>query len=382
MLTENHSLSPSAARLQRTALPQRTALLLASVCSCYFLVSEKAQSQTPAAVENAVRQAESLRREADQRQQAAPAQEAAPPADGPPETYPGENADLGPQAILKGKPKRKPLFEFSADTMFTWTSNATSVAENPREAGIVAETFSLALAPAPVDLGPGKLSVRAGYRHLFWLYDIWRVNSALNGNNFEMSTGFLSSNFSFAENWNASLGLDYNRIMNDSGVQSEPNQWRIGRVTDASKWTEIYTEWNPSWSLSRNITLTDKAGLSVSYNGGYHFTQVDQENAPRTWSSDHLDNGVSLTLSYAPIEKWVLQPGVRFTHQIYTQPQSAGGHRMDRTLNPSLTVLWMPSARWSLRFTVNSEFKHSNNIDNPNYSKVEGASGVTFTFKF
>ena len=346
-----------------------------------FCAENTAFSQAQRAVENAARQAENLRQQAEQRQKTQATADATT-ADEPPETYPGENADLGPQAILKGKPKRKPFLEFSADTMFTWTSNATSVAGNPQDAGILAETFSLALAPEPKDFWIGKLSWRAGYRHLFWVYDAGRMTSNLNGNNFEMSSAFSSANLSFYENWNASLGLDYNRILNDAGASAAPGQWNPGRLTDPSKWTEIYTEWNPTWSISRNIPLGEKTGLVLGYNGGYHFTNTDQENGPRTWSSDHLDNGVSATLSYAPVEKWVLQPSVRFTHQIYTQPQSAGGHRLDRLVSPGLTLLWMPTARWSVRASVNSEFKHSNNIDTPNYSKVDCSGGVTFTFKF
>ncbi|MEI6871707.1 MAG: TonB-dependent receptor [Verrucomicrobiota bacterium] len=355
--------------------------LLSGACITFFCVEETAFAQAQQAVENAVRQGESLRQQAEQRQKIQQQAEATP-SDEPPETYPGENADLGPQAILKGKPKRKPFLEFSADTMFTWTSNATSIAGNPQDAGILAETLSLAIAPEPVDFWIGKLNWRAGYRHLFWVYDAWRMTPNLNGNNFEMSSAFSSANFSFLENWNASLGLDYNRIMNDAGVQGEPKQWKVGRLTDSSKWTEIYTEWNPTWSISRNIPLGDKTGLALGYNGGYHFTNTDQENGPRTWSSDHLDSGVSATLSFSPIEKWVLQPGIRFTHQVYTQPQGAGGHRIDRTLSPGLTVLWMPTARWSVRASLSSEFKHSNNMDTPNYSKVDAGGGLTFTFKF
>lgn len=372
-------LTQISASSEKYRIPPVSYAVLAVFCVLALCTPEGAYSQTQGAVENAARQAESLRQQADQRQKALSAGTPAADADGPPETYPGENADLGPQTILKQKPKAKPLFEASADTMFTFTTNAKGEA-NGTHAGIMAETWSLALAPEAKDIGIGKLGWRAGYRQLFWMYDVWRVHPELNGNNFMMSSAFLSSNLSFNENWNASLGLDYNRIMNDSGVADEPNQWRLGRLADASKWTEVYTEWNPTWSLSRNFTLGDKAGLSLGYNGGYHFTKTDPN--PRTWSSDHLDTGISLTLSLTPIEKWVIQPGVRFNYQVYTQPQSAGGHRNDHTLSPGLTVLWMPTERWALRASVGSEFKYSNNQDTPNYHKLEGSMGVTFTYKF
>ena len=379
-------LTPILASIEKCNSRSASCVVLSVGCALSLCAPERAFSQTQGGVENAVRQAEGLRQQAEQREKATSAAPAAE-SDGPPETYPGENADLGPQVLLKQKPKAKPLFEVSADTMFTWSSNAKGETENPKQAGIVAETFSLAIAPEPIDLGPGKLGLRAGYRHLFWMYDIWKSSGSINAYNFEMSSGFLSSNFSFAENWNASLGLDYNRIMNDGWVKGRPTEWTLPRILDPSKWTESYTEWNPTWSLSRNIPVGEKAGVTLGYNGGYHFTRIDQNdggitsNAPRTWSLDHLDNGVSFIVNY-PFRKWIFQEGLRFTHSIYTQPQSAGGHRMDRTISPSLTAIWSPTQRWSLRVSLGGEFKHSNNTDTPNYHKFEGSTGVTFTYKF
>jgi len=384
--------------------PNKVGLACFTVTQCLLLGGALAAPVTPTASDVAVRQAESLK----QQQAQAPA---APSADEPPETYPGENQDLGPQMLLKKK-KSKALFEFSSDTMFSWTSNAFSSAVNPREAGIVAETFSLALAPEPVDLGPGKVGVRAGYRHLLWMYDAAKVGRArsvigpeygsLNGNNFEMSTFFVGANYSFAENWNASLGVDFNRIMNDEkldasrietavaeGKDSTPSEWSLGRMIDYSKWVEIYSEWNPNWALSRNVPLGDQTNLSVSYSGSYHFTTTDP--APtgpsgggfRTNTADKLDNGVTLSLTYAPLEKLMLQPNVRLSHSLYTQPQTTHSLRRDRSVTPGMTVMYMPSPRVALRGVVSADFRHSNDQDlSPNSSKLDASVGVSLTLKF
>ena len=82
-----------------------------------------AQAPNQAAnVTNAViRQTESMKA-ADALKSQVPAQK--PEEEVAPETYPGESEDLGPQVLLKQKKKRDPLFEFSSDTMFMWTSNA------------------------------------------------------------------------------------------------------------------------------------------------------------------------------------------------------------------------------------------------------------------
>ena len=375
------------------------ALALQFVCSGGAFAAPAASSNT----DTAVRQAEALKQQQQQQQQT---QSQAPAADEPPETYPGENQDLGPQMLLKKK-KRKPLFEFSNDTMFTWTSNAMSTASHPREAGIVAETLSLAVAPEPFDLGPGKLGLRGGFRHLFWMYDAAKlggmrdtngVYGTLNGNNFEMSTFFVSGNYSFDENWNASLGLDFNRIMNDSALDSSrfasalaasqdrfSSEWSLGRMIDPSKWTEVYVELNPNWSLTRNIPLGDQTNLTISYNGGYHFTTTDAvpDTNSGTNTGDKLDTGVSANLSYAPSQKLMVQPNLRFSQSFYTQPQTTHTLRRDRTFTPGLMVIWNPSSKVSLRWSVSADFRHSNDQDlSPNCSKLDTSTGVSLNLKF
>ncbi|NBV34801.1 MAG: hypothetical protein EBR81_13695, partial [Proteobacteria bacterium] len=170
-------LTPFSASSEKYKFPAASYVVLSVGCVLSLCAPEKAFSQTQGAVENAVRQAEGLRQQAEQREKASSTAPAAE-ADGPPETYPGENADLGPQTLLKQKPKAKPLFELSADTMFTWTTNATGDATG-KHAAITAETWSLALAPEAKDIGIGKLGWRAGYRQLFWMYDVWRIHPEL-----------------------------------------------------------------------------------------------------------------------------------------------------------------------------------------------------------
>lgn len=335
-----------------------------------FFVGRVCSAATPSTTDIAVRQADSLKQ-----QQALKNTPETP--DEPPETYPGENADLGPQMLLKAKKKRPPLFEFSSDTMFTWTSNALSEGSDPKKAGIVAETFSLALTPPPFDLGPGKLSLRTGYRHLLWMYDVAKLYTSLNSNNFEMSTFFAGGNYSFAENWNASLGLDFNRIMTTKVF----NGWRPDLMVDPSKWSEVYVEWNPNWGLSRNIPLADKLNLTLSYSGGYHFTFTDPN--PKTNSADKLDNNLSVSLSYAATDTIMLQPNIRFSHSFYTQPQTTQSHRRDRGITPGLTVMWTPSPRIALRWSMSGDFRRSNDQDlSPNSNKFDASTGVTVTLKF
>ncbi len=164
---------------------------------------------------------------------------------------------------------------------------------------------------------------------------------------------------------------------------------------DPSKWTETYVEWNPSWSLSRNIPMGDKLGLNLAYNGGFHFTTTDSADSGnpansgnyagslnRTNTGDKLDSGLSATLMYSITEKFLISPNIRFTRYIYTQPQPSGVTRRDRSLNPGINFMWNPSPRWSIRWSLSSEFKHSNDANSPNYSKFDAATGISLTLKF
>jgi outer membrane receptor protein involved in Fe transport len=345
-----------------------------------------AQSPDSQATQNIIRQVESLQREQAAREQQTEAVSRPAPQEGDvPETYPGENADLGPQMLLKqNKPQRKPLFEFSTDTMFTWSSNALGAPKSQgnarQDTGAVAETLALQVSPEPFAIAGGKLSLSGGYRHLFYIYDVSDRSAGLNKFNFELSSLFLAANFSFKENWNASLGLDYNRIL------FQKREWDLAqRPLDPSNWTEGYVEYKPTWSLSRNIALADKLSLSVSYSGAYHFSRTDPtigdvEDFRKI--GDNLENGVSMSLLWGPVEKLLLIPSFRFTHYNYTQSQRLGGHRQDRTMSPNLSALYSLTERVSLRFSISGEFRHSSAPENSGVRKLDAGGGVSCSVKF
>jgi hypothetical protein len=298
-----------------------------------------------------------------------------------PETYPGESADLGPQMLLKKK-KRSPLFEANADTMVMWTSNAlASPWGQARDTAIFAETASLSLAPQAIDLGPGKLSLRAGYRHVFWTYDLRNTASVndvpLNFFNFQVSTAFVNARYNFLEKWNASMGLDYTRVMS----ARTDAKWRYQRlVGPMGFWQESYVDFTPNWSLDRSFSLGEKVGLTVGYNGAYHFSETDRGN-----SLDKLDSGVSASLMILPTEKFLISPSVRFTHGLFTRTQSfsdPGQHRRTTLVSPGLTFMWMPNPRVSARAGLSADFFRSNDPDQPSYNKFDVSSGVSLTFKF
>ena len=244
----------------------------------------------------------------------------------------------------------------------------------------------MAVAPEPFDFKDGKLGLRAGYRHLFWVYDIRNKKdptngSYLNGNNFQLSTFFVGARYSFAEKWSTSFGVDQNRIMGGNNASSS---WEMGRMFDGGNWKEIYTEWNPNWSLDRSFSLPKGIEGSISYSGGYHFTTTDP--FPTSHVNDRWDNSLMVSLMYAPAEKWMLQPYVRLAHSIYTRSVNSNGtgHRRDLTSSIGMNVVWSPTDRTSVRFSVRGEKRNSNESDSivTHYSKFDAVTGVTFSLRF
>jgi hypothetical protein len=345
-----------------------------------------AQSPNQAAnVTNAmIRQTESMKA-ADALKSQVPAQK--PEEEVAPETYPGESEDLGPQVLLKQKKKRDPLFEFSSDTMFMWTSNALTAGLDdpnnpPKRTPIVSETLSLAFAPKAWDVGAGKLSLRTGYRHTLWIYDIKSANSTqLNLNNFQASTVFSNLRYVFAENWAVSLGVDYTRVLNQELSPVLPN-WKIKNFWE-DHWREVYTDINPNWSLERSISLGEKAGLSLSYSGGFHFSKSGGGAGLR--DLDKLDNALSVGIAYMPWQQLMLQPNIRLLNSYFTRNLSAsnpGEHRRTNSLAPGFSMMWMPKPAVSIRLCAAADFFRSNDTDQPSYNKHDFSVGVTANFRF
>lgn len=347
------------------------------------------RAQTPApgnpqAASMVQQQAEQIKRAEALRQPVKPPAEEGEAA---PETYPGESEDLGPQMLLKKK-KRKPLFEASLDTSITWTSNASySSFGSARDTAVWNEVASLALAPEAIEVGPGKLSLRTGYRHVLSVNDLSplvgrdaRNNDSLNRLlNVQVSTGFFGAYYNFKEHWNASLGLDYTRVMNGNFKLGE--KWRAQRLVGPMKfWTETYVEFNPTWSLSRSFSLGEKLGLTMGYFGGYHFSQTDKGN-----SLDKLDSGANASLMYMPTQTLLISPGLRFLYGHFTRTQSAsdpGEHRRTTSFAPSLSFMWMPKPWISARVGLSADFFRSNDSDQPSYNKYDVSSGFSLTVKF
>jgi hypothetical protein len=304
-----------------------------------------------------------------------------------PQLYPGESQDLGSQKLLRQKPK-KSYFEAFADSQFSYTSNALLSDTGPQDAGIWATTLSAAFAPQPFELGPGKLAVRAGYRQLFWIYDIKKENapSGLNQNNFLFGTVFLSGRYSFLDNWGATLGLDYNRVLTGQAG----SDWQWSRLVEFGHWKETYVELTPNWGVDRSFNLSARWSGSLAYSGAYHFSSADPQSAQQSTrrSNDRIDNALMASLMFVPTEQFMIQPFARVLHSAYTRSgavdPAAGNdsHRRDWTHSFGLNVMWMPTPALAVRATAGGEFRDSSDPIIPDYSKFDTSLGLSVSIRF
>src|SRR6266478_2878454 len=117
-------------------------------------------NRAAAQVPGAVRQTEAV----EQRRQLEPAARSYEGGESAPELYPGESTDVGPQTIIKFKP-RKTYFEAMADAQYFHTDNMFLTQHDKQGADALVSTAQFALAPASYELGGGRFAPRLGYRH-------------------------------------------------------------------------------------------------------------------------------------------------------------------------------------------------------------------------
>src|SRR5688572_8771592 len=238
---------------------RKTTFVLLGACFLSTLCDTNAQ--TP----GAVRQVESDQQRRQLDRNARPLE----PGDTAPELYPGEVSDVGPQSILKYKP-RKTYFEAMADAQYFYTDNMFLNEDDKQSADVLVGTAQLALAPTPYDLGGGKLAPRVGYRHQWYMFGLAKDEQVrvfdfqrlavrdvdLNEFDFNAQTIFTDGRWTQG-NWAFEAGFDYTRLM------------------DSDDYNQFYQEYVPRWGLQRLFQLHEKGTLSLGYAGDYRFADTD-----------------------------------------------------------------------------------------------------------
>lgn len=276
-----------------------------------------------------------------------------------PELYPGENEDVGPQAILRLRAKRT-LFEAVVDSQYMYTDNNRLSEDHKIDTGLAINTVQFALAPSPYPIGPGQLAPRVGFRSQWYNYGLGagRSEDVLD---FNAQTIFASAQYRYNQKWDFGVEFDYTRLL------------------DQDDYNEFYTEFTPGLMAQRIFPINDRLMLAASWQGMYHFTTVDP--FPRRDVNDRLDNTLGLTLSYQVIDKLVLQPFYRIQHTYYPKTAfNTSRHDFFNIVGTAASYYFTP--QFAARVFVNGSFRESDDSNTPSYKKFDAGLGASFVLRF
>ncbi len=303
--------------------------------------------------------------------------------DSAPELYPEENGDLGPQTVLKAKP-RHTLFEAMADVQYFYTDNMFLTEKDPVATDVLLSTVQFALAPAAYDLAGGKLAPRIGYRHQWFDFGLLgdekvqvfnfqtgeQTTSPVNIFDFNSQTAFADAQWSKG-NWVAEVGFDFQRLLSTANYE------------------EFYREYVPRWSLERVIPLCERSALIVGYAGDFRFGEpkpfifVPPSSSVIRLNPDlgnRTDQSLFATFNQILCPHVALQPyyQLRYTH--FTE--STIGRRNDLLSSVGAAVYWTVCPNCEIRTFVDYNLRFSDNADVSEYRQFDGGGGIDLSIRF
>src|SRR6185369_930813 len=108
-----------------------------------------------------------------------------------PEIYEGENADIGPQHVLRLVPRRT-YFEVRADSEYLYSDNPLLTKQFFRRPGtIFVNTLNVAFAPPAYRLGEGRLSPTIGVQSQWYNFGLGGPSLKAFDLDFEAQTAFV-----------------------------------------------------------------------------------------------------------------------------------------------------------------------------------------------
>jgi hypothetical protein len=302
--------------------------------------------------------------------------------DSAPELYPEENADVGPQTVLKMKPRRT-LFEAMADAQYFYTDNMFLNERKSHEADVLVSTAQFALAPTAYDFAGGKLAPRIGYQHQWFDYglvdkdkaDVFHyhtgdtTSSHLNLFDFNSQTAFTDVQW-FKGRWALEAGFDFRRLLSTANYE------------------EFYKEYVPRWNAQYILPVCKSAAITLGYAGDYRFTDVKSTVFTPVSSSpipitpdlgDRTDHMLFATYNQSLSRRAMLQPYYQLRYTYFTGP---GPERSDLLSSVGMAVYWTVCANCELRTFVGYNLRFSDDSAASEYSEFDGGGGINLTFRF
>lgn len=280
-----------------------------------------------------------------------------------PELYEGESSDVGPQFIVRTKPRRK-WIEASVDSQYYYTSNAFLNEKAPiDDTTILVNTVQVALAPTPFAVGEDQFAPRLGFRYQWYNYGLDSTTNQYNNLDFDVQTLFTDLRYKFKDNWYVAAGFEWNRLLAHEGPTAD--------------YSEFYKEYDPSWTIGKFFPITDSMFFSVEYQGIYHFTVVDPTPAQNI--NDRIDHGLRLSYTQELIPNLYLQPYVRL---LYTDYVNVNGSRNDYLMTIGCAFSYAINEWASVRTFASYDMKESDDPLYPDYTNVNAGTGVTLSISF
>ena len=280
-----------------------------------------------------------------------------------PETYPGENSDIGAQHIMRIIPHRT-YWEFRADSEYLYTDNAQLTQNGKVESTEFVNSISAAFAPSPYKLGYGRFSPSVGFMSQWYNYGLGG-NQTIPGNlpistmDFNVQTAFARAQYLMQDSWTLFGEFDYTRLLDQN---SPPGAYR---------YQEFYQDYTSLLGVQKVYSVSDKSVLAASLQADYHdsWTATTPNDA-----QNRIDGTFSLSYSYAFKPSFVVQPYYRFQYTRYNYNSSQNGvtHapiRNDYLNSVGFSAAYYYNPQWgpitpnfSLRAFINYDAKSSDDI--------------------
>jgi hypothetical protein len=281
------------------------------------------------------------------------------PGTNAPELYAGENTDVGPQHILRLKP-RPTYFDILLDSQVFYSDNA-NYAQQPYaiSSWVFVNTVQAAFAPPVVALGQGSGALAIGFASQWYNYGDNRLENL----DFNAETLFLSTKYTFGK-WQIGAGINLTRLVNQENYD------------------ETYREFMPNLGVQRILPLNDRMFFAVGDLVDYHLTEVPSVLGSRTDLNDRFDNIASLTFTWQATRHLLVQPYYRFQYSYYQHDTLATSDRDDYLQSVGLTVAYYFNSNVSIRAFYNYNRRQTSDPLTPAYREMNGGLGVTLDIKF
>jgi hypothetical protein len=289
-----------------------------------------------------------------------------------PELYSGESSDVGPQSVLKIKPRRT-WVEAAADVQYFYSDNMFLANNHKQDVDVLVSTVEAALAPTPYEFAGGQLAPRLGYQHQWFNYDLAAPHTI---NALNLATGNIDQIGLDQYDFNAST------VFGDVAWRWRDWQFTIGgdfqRLLDSGDYQEFYREFVPNWSVRRDFRLNKKQCLSLAYEGNYRLTDT-ANTLPGVGSgfNDRSDQSLVIVGSWKLCSHAILQPSCRFQYTHYTAIS-----RDDILSSFGLAIYCPLRDNVALRAFVNYGNFSTDAANASDYEKLDAGFGLNFAVRF